>query len=441
MLRVGKGGALSFLDGASDGKFTANGNFEGGGTLQFDIDVVKGEADTLFVAGDVTGDQTVIDLTIISSPASTASTIDLVEVGGSVDEDAFAPAGGAFEVGAYTYGLGFDENVFFLDLEAQLGLNSRGELYELSAAALLLGFTDVPSLNDRLRASQSGGTETLSTRGAPGADLGPGRQSWARVFGSQVETDFASGFDGNSLDSSAFGIQAGHRIAEFTLGEGGVFVDLTLRATDVTTHVLGETETGTVASQGLGLGATATWLGESGTYVDAQTEFTFIRSDFSTSDQGVLAEQVDSTARSLSVEVGHRFDLSPSNAIIPQAQFSYGRISSDSFTDSLGNLVEMGSDTSVVGRVGVRYEYSANGFEGFVAGSLSNDFSDNQLVAINGEDFGINPDVSWAEIELGGTAALSDLAQVFFSGSYLNGISGGDDRSATSLSAGVSFLW
>ena len=126
---------------------------------------------------------------------------------------------------------------------------------------------------------------------------------------------------------------------------------------------------GKIDSDGHGFGATLTWYGEYGFYVDAVAKWTWYESDMKATHQGVVSRQNDNKGlgQVYSLEVGKTFNLGTKGlSITPQVQYVHNAIQTDSFYDehgekfsyknSVGKLLRMG--------VGLNREWSYNSASG-----------------------------------------------------------------------------
>ena len=171
------------------------------------------------------------------------------------------------------------------------------------------------------------------------------------------------------------------------------------------------TGTGSITSKGRGVGATATWYGNAGTYVDAQGQITRLESDMSSSAGGVLAESVSSKAYALSVEVGHRLALSEKAGLIPQVQLSWGRLDGAELTDTGNTAVDMRSNDTQTGRVGLAYEYVNNNQSTFYAiGSIVHDFKRANKVKAGITSLSEDINETLVEIGIGGSIVLDEAS-------------------------------
>jgi outer membrane autotransporter protein len=131
----------------------------------------------------------------------------------------------------------------------------------------------------------------------------------------------------------------------------------------------------------------------------------------SSSAGGVLAESVSSNAYALSVEVGHRIALSEKAGLIPQVQLSWGRIDGSEFTDTGNTAVDMRSNDTQTGRVGLAYEYVNNNQSTFYAiGSIVHDFKRANKVKAGITSFSEDINATLGEIGIGGSIVLDEAS-------------------------------
>jgi outer membrane autotransporter protein len=116
---------------------------------------------------------------------------------------------------------------------------------------------------------------------------------------------------------------------------------------------------GKISTTGYGFGATLTWYGENGFYVDGQAQGMI----FSSSLKSALiffdmARDNDGVGHALSVETGKRIALGGGWTVTPQAQLVYSAIDFDSFNDRFGARVSLEHADSLKGRLGLSAENS-----------------------------------------------------------------------------------
>ncbi|MEM5500905.1 autotransporter outer membrane beta-barrel domain-containing protein [Ahrensia kielensis] len=202
---------------------------------------------------------------------------------------------------------------------------------------------------------------------------------------------------------------------------------------------------GHIASEGNGLGLTATWHGNNGTYFDAQGQVNWISSDISSSTGGALAANQNSTAYALSAEAGHRFRVSETGTLVPQAQLVWGQVDGASFTDSAGNAVNLGSNNNIVARLGLAYEYetltaAGNSQKLYAIANILHDFSGSNSVNVAGAKLSSHTSATWGELGLGGSVALGAGKSLYGEASYRQAF-GNSHSNALAANVGLRIQW
>ena len=442
---VANAGQITMQDangGAVGDMLTVSDDFEGGGALLVDVDTATDAADRLVIDGNVTG-VTQVGVRDVSVGASTGNDITVITVGGTSAAGDFVLAGGPLVAGAFNYDLEYDPGVFVPQTEAfgssqfvlrSLGVNGTGAVYE-AAPAVLGGFNRLSTLEQRVGQRQWAGA------GAAAAGMQPSG-AWLRLQGDR--TDLATD-TGTSISNNSWGLQAGVDFNVEPSETGQWVLGVTGQYGTSNASVSNALGFGSIDSDGYGLGLTATWYGNNGTYFDAQAQVNWISSDFSSSAGGELATGQDSTAYALSAEVGHRFELSETTALVPQAQLVWGQVDGASFTDTAGNAVDLGSNSSTMGRIGLAYEYesvsaSGNNQKVYAIGNILHDFSGANTVDVAGASLSSDTGDTWGEIGFGGSVAVNETTNFYGEVSYRQAFDNSDSN-ALAATAGFSFKW
>ncbi len=104
-------------------------------------------------------------------------------------------------------------------------------------------------------------------------------------------------------------------------------------------------------------GATATWYGATGFYVDSQAQVTIFDSTLKSNLLGRdMARDNGALGYAFSIETGKRFGLNGPWSLTPQAQLIYSAVQSD-FTDVFANNVSLGTNDRLTGRLGLALEH------------------------------------------------------------------------------------
>jgi outer membrane autotransporter protein len=427
-------GIITTQDAVVGDVITVAGDYSGTGMLLLDANTSMPAADTLIIEGSVQSAGTTVRAQSITSQAPLSSDIVAVTVNGTSMEGDFV---GALTSGAFDYSLLKDGNNFVFSATA-VAINSTGAVYE-TAPSILGAYNRLPTLGQRVGQRQWAGQSVARAEGQPITG------GWLRFTGDKFD---ATTTTGSSIDGSTWGLQTG---ADFAVepGDAGQWVlGITGQYGKVRSTVTSALGFGTIDSEGFGVGATATWYGNAGTYVDLQGQVNWIDSDFASSAAGSLAEGERSKAYALSAEVGHRYDLNQNTTLVPQAQLTFGSVDGGSFTDSPGNAVDLGSNNSTIARLGLAYEYENNSETGgnreklYVIGNILHDFSSDSSVDVAWADLSTGAgEATWGEIGVGGSVTMNDATTLYGEASYRSAFSGGSDNSGLALTAGLRMQW
>ncbi|WP_170575734.1 autotransporter outer membrane beta-barrel domain-containing protein [Ruegeria atlantica] len=425
-------------------------DFVGGGTFTIDTDFAAGTGDTLIVEGDVRGGTTRLDIIDISASETLTSDILVVDVAGAVSEGDFVLADAPGLSGLFTLGLDQRDGQFFL---SNLGVNSTGAVYEATPSVLLDAFSNTGTLRQRQLGRQWLGGDA-SAQGAevgrlrtflPGGVQGerePRQGAWVQFRGGFQEAQPESSTSGLDYDSTTFGARAGLDFLAPTGARGQWVLGATAQFGTLNADVSNANGSGEVDATGYGIGATATWYGNSGTYFDIQGQINRVEADIRSSLAGSLISNETFTAYALSGEVGYRIQVSDRGSLIPQAQLTVARLAGDSFTDDAGNFVDPGTNTATFGRLGLAYEYASANTTAYTLFNLLHDFSGTRSIQVADTTLSSRNDRTFAEIGIGGTVTVGDNLSLFAEGTYASSLSGNaSNNRGASLTAGATLNW
>ncbi len=213
-----------------------------------------------------------------------------------------------------------------------------------------------------------------------------------------------AGVDGLFLDS-----QQGRLIAGLVGQYGTARADIDNRTGD------GQ---GVISTQAWGLGATATWYGNSGFYVDAQAQANWYDSNL----------DVDAVHRNLkngnmgfgyalSLEAGQRIPVNLDWSLTPQAQLSWSSVDFDSFRDAYGARISNRNGDRLTGRIGfaVNYAHDFTADNGrrvetsmYSIVNLYQEVLNDARMNYAGTHLATDRDATWAGIGAGGSYAWAD---------------------------------
>ena len=166
-----------------------------------------------------------------------------------------------------------------------------------------------------------------------------------------------------------------------------------------------------------GLAAYGSWLGDNGSFVDVIAKVARLESD---SVIDGTSGDFNTTAYSLSAEVGHRFDLAESVFLEPQAEMSWGYVDGKTFTTlnktsgiAIDTMVD--STTSLIGRLGVRAGIKCPNNKGtaYVRTSVLHEFDGDVSVTRGDGTYTEDASDTWFEYAIGGNYNLSSTTQFY----------------------------
>ncbi len=286
-------------------------------------------------------------------------------------------------------------------------------LYE-NGGQVLLGMNQAPSLRQRVGSRYWASSEAMARAGVPTAQAADGSWTqsafWGRVEGGQLalqptnttsstykadEAKAQTGLDGIALDNS----------------RGRLIVGLTAQYGLTNADVSSFFGNGRIRVEGTGVGATATWYGHDGFYVDGQAQTMFYHSDLSSDLAGSMAHGNEGFGYTFSAEGGRRIAVGNGFWLTPQAQLSYSKVDFDAFTDRFGALVSLSKADSLLGRVGLSVDHQRTWTDGsgivrsdvYAIGNLHYEFLDGSRIDVAGTGFASANDRMWGSIGGGGS--------------------------------------
>jgi outer membrane autotransporter protein len=300
--------------------------------------------------------------------------------------------------------------------------NQGVPVYE-TYARNLLGFIQLPTLRrrasgERVPALRSCGSVPLNVEGNQTAACAEDNTVWARIDGTRAHVEpEESGARVSEYDSRSWLLQAGIDALLHSSGKGELIGGLTAHYGGINTDVSSFYGDGSIDTRGYGLGATLTWYGQNGFYLDGQGQLTRFDSDLDSDILGRLADGNDGLGYAVSIEAGHRIGLGDTWALTPQAQLVYTSVNFDDFVDPYGARVSLDDGNSLRGRIGLALdrEQQWQGAEGdgrssrlFGTVDLYREFLGDTRADVSGVSFGIEADDWIGEIGIGGSYNWGD---------------------------------
>ena len=295
------------------------------------------------------------------------------------------------------------------------------EAMPLTVAAL----NKMPTLQQRVgnrswrNANNGGGADSINRR--PPIE---GGGLWARIIADAEHIDPKTSTSLANYDVRKWKFQAGLDGVLFDNGGytkivGGMTIHHGRSSLDANSKF----GSGSIKTDGTGIGATLTWCQTSGFYVDTQAQWSRFESDLSSRELGLLAKGKDAFAHALSAETGQRLALSNEFSVTPQAQIVYASTRFESFSDALGT-VTLNDAKTLQGRAGVSIDWQQRQFDAsdnlilashfYVITNLRYNFWDHGLVNFSGKILSFEPDRLVGELGLGWSINWNDDQMSFY---------------------------
>lgn len=397
--------------GNSIGTLTIAGNYtSNGGALEIEAELGTDSSptDLLVVTGDTilgSGTTLVRVINVGGAGGQTAGDgIKIIEVGGVSAAEAFALSGPAIG-GAYRYDLFQNDLTGTLD-DGNWYLRSTGlaptlPVYE-NHPQVLLGMVALPTLQQRV-----GNRYRSMLGGVAGNAAGAGQNAiWTRIEGAHGRIKSKASTADASYDSDTSLVQVGLDGQLSANANGMLIGGLTARYSRATADVFSSLGDGGNATTSFGIGATLTWYGENGFYVDGQAQIATLHSDLTAAGIGTIGDGIHGSGQALSLEAGRKTALGGGWSLTPQAQLAYASVDFDAFTDRFGTNVSLKKGDSLKGRVGISAGYEADaGTHVYGITNLTYEFLDGTAVAVSGVDLAFAPQRFGGELGVGGTYA------------------------------------
>ncbi|WP_161492459.1 autotransporter outer membrane beta-barrel domain-containing protein [Brucella pituitosa] len=273
----------------------------------------------------------------------------------------------------------------------------------------------LPSLQQRVgNRSLSGSNGSEADHGASVNEYG----LWGRIAGGHNRLEPSTSTARMKQDINTLQMQAGVDGQFYENDKGRLIAGMTGQYGHARGDVSSLYGDGSISTDAWSLGATATWYGNDGFYVDAQGQVTWFSNDLDswTANQG-LAHGRKATGYALSVETGKRMAIGGNWSLTPQAQLAWSSIHADAFRDVWDARVSVDDGSSLLGRLGLAAEYgtewkdeSGHTTHANVYGlaNVYQELMSGTRIDLAGVDFDTDDDRTWAGIGAGGTLAWAD---------------------------------
>ncbi|WP_273795040.1 autotransporter outer membrane beta-barrel domain-containing protein [Brucella intermedia] len=237
-------------------------------------------------------------------------------------------------------------------------------IYEAYSRALL-GLMEMPTLQQRVgnRYWSGPGALQIAQGDGPGTELPPSPEKeniiqengvWGRIVGFQLTIDPDRSTTGAHSKLDIFKLQAGIDGLLHEDEVGKLIGGITAHYGHGRSRIASFYGDGKIDTNAYGFGATLTWYGHEGFYIDAQGEASWFDSDLSSLlANRPLTDGNKGFGYALSIDTGKRLYRDYDWTLTPQAQLVYSSVDFDDFTDTFGAPVSLDRSNSLRGRLGL----------------------------------------------------------------------------------------
>lgn len=436
------------------GALTVTGDYEGrGGVLEIEA-ALGGDAsatDRLNIGGNAIGSTQLVVHNVGGLGAQTTEGIKIIDVAGassgtfSLKGDYLFQGQQAVIAGAYGYRLyqggvatPFDGDWYLRSsvLNPVDPIEPEGPLYQPGVPIYEAYGTNLQAINGLPTFQQRVGGRTW----AQGADPASGG-GWSRVEGVRTRGNAAVSTSQAEQDLDSWKLQMGFDkvVAEAAWG-GRLIAGVTAHYAEANSQIRSLFGNGVLETNGYGVGATLSWQGQAGLYLDSQAQVSWYQSDLESTVLGRLVTGNGGQGEAFSVEAGQRLPLTDKVSITPQAQLLYSNVRFDGFADAADAEVSLDRGESLKTRLGLSLDQH-EAWEGgrghvYAVANLSYEWMDPSRVDVSGASFEHANERLWGEVGIGFSATWS-LGVTFFGETAVNSAIEDSESRSFRANAGV----
>jgi outer membrane autotransporter protein len=311
-----------------------------------------------------------------------------------------------------------------------------------------MGLQTLGTMHERI-----GDTLTLANTGGDGA--GFVRSDWARFFGQGIDNHYqafadprASGWTGGfqgGVDLWRGSFLPGHRDAAgvyLAFANSNINVDGLVTNAAATGYV--QNRTGTLGLNGYSAGGYWTHYGPSGWYLDAVVQGTYYNGNAITQFASL---PINGSGFISSLEGGYPIPLplGPRFVLEPQAQIVWQQVTFGQANDGLGP-VALGSTSGPTGRVGLRGQWTIDGYNGqvwqpYARANLWRDWGADATTTFGIDQVPLIEQATRLEFAGGVTAKLGSGVSLYAQAGYQFALDGAFIRNGIQGDIGVRYVW
>ncbi|WP_443971471.1 autotransporter outer membrane beta-barrel domain-containing protein [Sphingobium sp. CR28] len=277
-------------------------------------------------------------------------------------------------------------------------------VYEIYAANLQ-ALNTLPTLQQRV------GNRSWTA----GANEGSG--VWGRIEGARNRVDAQSSTSLSDQTVNSWKMQLGADRALISTPEGKrLMAGVNIYYGRATSQVRSTFGDGSIATDGYGVGATLTWYGVDGFYVDGEVQMSWFDSDLTSRILGPLAKN-NGEGQALGIELGKRSPIGGELSVTPQLQMIYSNVDFDGFTDPTGAFVRADRGDSLKSRLGLSLDRQNvwDGGRSHVYGllNLNYDWLEGSRTLVSGTPIDRTEKRLWSELGIGASVNWGDRITLY----------------------------
>ncbi|MBB4839230.1 fibronectin-binding autotransporter adhesin [Sphingomonas kyeonggiensis] len=399
------------------GTLTLTGNYTGAnGTLEIEAELGGdgARADRLVVGGATAGTTLVKVTNLGGTGAPTVEGIKIVDVAGAsngvftLDGDYVFEGAPALIAGAYGYRL----------YQNGVSTPTDGDWYLRSSLLSPVAPPATPLYQPGVPVYEAYGQTlaTLNTIGTMQERVGNRRWSagsdgtsgiWGRMESARSRPNAVQSTSLSGVNVDSWTVELGVDRTVSTRSDGSTLVVGLLGGYgEARANIASPFGNGSIKTQGYSAGATLSWFGPEGFYVDSRAQFTWFDSKLKSTVLGKLADSNNGTGQAYSVEVGKRSPLSGSLSVTPQIQMAYSTVGFDRFTDPNGATISSRLGDSLKTRWGISLDRQDARSHIYGVVNLSYEWLDGTVTEVSGTPIARSNERLWSELGLGGSVAV-----------------------------------
>ena len=180
---------------------------------------------------------------------------------------------------------------------------------------------------------------------------------WARIYGERSKYDAKHSLTGATSNSTQWNLKTGFDGSLYESADSAVIAGLNVQYGQIKSDIKSIYGNGNIDTTGYGFGATLSWYGSNGVYLDGQANAIWFDSNLTSDRLGEITKGNKGFGYSFGLEIGKQFALTPEWSVTPQVQLTYANVDFDRFQDRYDNPVHLDQGDQLQGRFGVSLDH------------------------------------------------------------------------------------